>query len=80
MQDVAKKIVDALGGSQNIKSIESCITRLRIELKDPSRLDAGRIKELGAHWVTNLGGGAVQIIWGTYANLMENAIKEVMGR
>lgn len=80
MQETAEKIVEALGGKENIKGIEACITRLRIELNDPSKLNADRIKELGAHWVTNLGGGAVQIIWGTYANLMENAIKEVMGR
>jgi len=78
MQTKAKEIIAALGGKDNIKSIETCITRLRIELEDSSKLDVERIKKLGAHWVTNLGGGAVQIIWGTHANLMESAIKEAM--
>lgn len=78
IQTKAKEIVAALGGKNNIKSIEACITRLRIELKDSSKLETEKIKKLGAHWVTNLGGGAVQIIWGTYANLMESAIKEAI--
>jgi PTS system glucose-specific IIC component len=60
----SKQIVWALGGRSNIATLDNCITRLRVEVKDPSKVDAKRLKGLGAAGVVERG-QAVQAIFGT---------------
>src|SRR6266508_4238553 len=47
MDERAKSIVDGLGGVDNILDIEPCITRLRTEVRDPSRVDEAALKAAG---------------------------------
>jgi PTS system glucose-specific IIC component len=61
---LSKQIVWALGGRSNIATLDNCITRLRVEVKDPSKVDAKRLKGLGAAGVVERG-QAVQAIFGT---------------
>jgi PTS system glucose-specific IIC component len=61
---MARELVQAFGGQQNIRSLDACITRLRVELEDVSRADAARLKALGATGVVVVGDG-VQAIFGT---------------
>lgn len=44
---LAKKLLDAFGGSKNVEDAYSCNTRLRVEVKDPSLVNEQRIKQLG---------------------------------
>ena len=46
--DASLQIVRALGGRSNIVDLDSCITRLRVKLKDASKVNADRLKALGA--------------------------------
>ena len=46
--EVAKQIFDALGGHDNIVSIDNCITRLRLDVKDSSMINEQAIKRAGA--------------------------------
>lgn len=58
-----------LGGMENLKSIDACITRLRLVLHDTSLLKPDQVfKEMGAAGVMKLGGGATQIIFGARAD------------
>lgn len=43
-----RKILEYIGGKENIQEIDSCITRLRLILKDPSKLQEDKLKETGA--------------------------------
>ena len=45
---VAATILEGVGGAANIKSIDNCITRLRLEVKDSSLVDEKKIKSAGA--------------------------------
>ncbi|TDF96552.1 glucose PTS transporter subunit IIA [Paenibacillus piri] len=71
-------ILQALGGKENIKNIEACITRLRLTLVNDRLLDIASLKHLGAAGVIRLGGGNVQVVFGTYSELIREEIKKVL--
>lgn len=62
--ELPKALVLAFGGRRNIKSLDACITRLRVELNDVSRANPHRLKALGATGVLVVGSG-MQAIFGT---------------
>lgn len=62
---LAKKIYTAIGEKSNIISIDNCITRLRLELKDTSLVDQETIKKLGVPGVKLIDKHSFQVIIGT---------------
>jgi PTS system beta-glucosides-specific IIC component len=59
-------IVDCIGGLDNLRFANHCATRLRLKLKDLSKLDEGSLKAVdGVLGVRNIGDGEVQVIVGT---------------
>lgn len=68
--EFAHQLVLAFGGKSNIKSLDSCITRLRVELINLAKASPARLKALGAAGVVTAGTG-IQAIFGTRSeNLM----------
>ncbi len=62
--DKAVSFLDALGGSENIKDVTNCATRLRVSVKDESKLQPDSVfQAAGAHGVVR-NGKAIQIIIG----------------
>ena len=61
---VAKTILEGLGGKANVTSIDNCITRLRIEIKDQAAVDEKKIKSAGVKGVVRPGKNSVQVIIG----------------
>ena len=75
-QELIDDIVTALGGADNIDNIDACITRLRVTVKDASKVsDDARWKELQAKGVLRSGNG-VQVVYGTQAEIYKNKIRE----
>ena len=74
----APAVLEALGGPENIVSVDACITRLRVEVKDKSKVDKDRLKSLGAAGVIEVGNG-VQAIFGAKADGYKNAINDILG-
>ena len=71
------EIVKALGGIDNIKNIDACITRLRVTVKDETIvLDDEKWKEINAKGVIRSGKG-IQIIYGTQAEIYKNKIRSM---
>ena len=62
---VAKTILEGCGGKDNIASIDNCITRLRLEVKDITQVDDKKIKSAGVAGVMKPGKNSVQVIIGT---------------
>lgn len=62
--ELAGILVTAFGGKENIKSLDACITRLRVQVLDVHKVDRSKLKELGAAGVVVAGQG-VQAIFGT---------------
>jgi N-acetylglucosamine PTS system EIIB component len=77
MASKAEQIVAGLGGIENIDEVEGCITRLRVEVLDPSRVDEAALKAAGAHGVIKLG-TAIQIVVGTDADPIAADIEDMM--
>ena len=63
----APEVLAALGGEENAVSIDACITRLRVEVKDKSKVDKDKLKALGAVGVVEVGNG-IQAIFGAKAD------------
>jgi PTS system N-acetylglucosamine-specific IIB component len=75
--DKAQQIVDGLGGPGNILDIEACITRLRTEVRDPSRVDEVALKAAGVYGVVR-SGRAVQVVVGPEADTLASEIEDLM--
>lgn len=67
--------INELGGLDNIQTIDACITRLRITLKDLSLIDEAKVRSLGAMGVVKLGENNLQIIIGPKADSIAQCIK-----
>lgn len=78
LADDAKVIVEALGGPENIEDVDACITRLRVGVKDPTKVDHDAIKKLGAAGVLDVDGG-IQAVFGAKAILYKTAVLEELG-
>ncbi|MCV4232010.1 N-acetylglucosamine-specific PTS transporter subunit IIBC [Virgibacillus sp. LDC1] len=74
----AAKVLQNIGGADNITSIDACITRLRLVVKDEKAVKDSELKKLGASGVMRLGQGAVQVVFGPQAESIKDDIKEIM--
>jgi len=76
---LARQVLAALGGKENVQSVEGCITRLRLFVNDPEQIDEVRLKSLGASGVIKRGRIA-QVVMGTQsdriASRMNRFLKE----
>lgn len=75
---VSKRYLDSLGGIGNIQLMDSCITRLRVSLKDTSIINEADFKKIGASGLVRIGRNDVQVIVGTKAGLISEEIKKII--
>ena len=73
----SEQIIAALGGAENINTISACATRLRISLKDNSRVNEPVFKKLGSPGVLKVAGG-LQIIFGGKADLYSQEVNDLL--
>jgi len=72
----AEQILAALGGHGNILELEPCVTRLRVEVKDPSLVDERALKATGAFGVVR-SGKVVQVVVGPEADTLASDIEDL---
>lgn len=72
-----QKILEALGGAENVEEIEGCITRLRTEVEDSSVVDQAALKAMGVHGVV-VSGGMVQVVVGPEAENLAEDIQDLL--
>ncbi|MFN2563916.1 MAG: PTS glucose transporter subunit IIBC [Gemmatimonadaceae bacterium] len=72
---MAPRLVAAFGGADNIRSLDACITRLRVDLADVSRASPDTLKALGATGVVRVGNG-MQAIFGTRSENLKTDMEE----
>ncbi|PSJ38609.1 PTS N-acetyl-D-glucosamine transporter [Sphingomonas deserti] len=70
--------VGALGGATNFLRIDACMTRLRLELVDPARIDEPRLRALGAKGIVRPGGNALQVVLGPIADQVAGEIRDAV--
>ena len=69
--------IAALGGAANLSVVDACISRLRLTVADPARVDARALRQLGASGVVTLGAQNVQVIVGGEAEGLAAAIRRL---
>ncbi|WP_433499882.1 PTS transporter subunit EIIB [Sphaerimonospora sp. CA-214678] len=74
----AEAIVAGLGGTENIIEVEPCITRLRTEVRDASKVDRAALRAAGVHGVM-AAGNVVQVVVGPEADTIASDIEDIVG-
>ena len=75
--EVAAIILEGVGGKENVVSIDNCITRLRLEVKDNTVVDEKKIKSAGVSGVIRPGKTSVQVIVGTKVQFVADEFKKL---
>jgi glucose-like phosphotransferase system IIB component len=78
VQVKAQAYLEALGGPDNIKDIDGCVTRLRCTLVDPSKMDLRKLQAAGMVGRPMVIGKGVQVVVGTYAELIGTEINKIL--
>nr|NUR37538.1 PTS transporter subunit EIIC [Sphingomonas sp.] len=73
--DRGSQYAAALGGRANLQTIDACMTRLRLTLADPSKVDETALKALGARGVVRPGGNSVQVVVGPIADQLAQEVR-----
>ena len=74
---MAEIILEGVGGKENLASIDHCITRLRLEVKDRLLVDEKKIKSSGAAGVIRPGKTSVQVIIGPKVQFVYDEFKKL---
>ncbi len=71
-------LLAGLGGKENIQTLDNCITRLRVDVKDYSAVDDGLLKASGAKAVMKTGAESLQVVIGMKVQGVADAMRERM--
>ena len=80
LTQLATNYIAAVGGTDNLKAIDACITRLRLTVVDSARVNDAMCKRLGASGVVKLNKQTIQVIVGAKAESIGDAMKKVVAR
>ena len=75
---VAATILEGLGGKDNVASLDNCITRLRLEIRDNTLVNEKKIKSAGVAGVMRPGKTSVQVIVGTKVQFVADEMKKML--
>lgn len=76
--EVASIILEGLGGKENVTSLDNCITRLRMEIKEYDLVDEKKIKSAGIAGVIRPGKNSIQVIVGTKVQFVADEMKKML--
>lgn len=76
--DRASNILKGLGGRENIISLDNCITRLRLEVRDVNAIDQDLLLASGAKGVMKPGGNSVQVVIGLQVQQVAEELKKLL--
>ena len=76
--EIARIVLEGLGGKDNITSADNCITRLRMEVKDRLLVDEKKIKSAGVAGVIRPGKNSVQIVIGPKVQFVADELKKML--
>ena len=75
---LAAAVLAAVGGKENVKTVDCCATRLRFELGDSDLVDEAACKKAGALGVMKMDKGATQVIIGTQVQAVAEELKKLL--
>ena len=75
---VGEIVLEGIGGKDNVVSLDNCITRLRFEIKDYTKVDEKKIKSAGVAGVIRPNKNNVQVIVGTKVQFVADEIQKML--
>ena len=75
---MAKLVLEGLGGKDNIKELDYCATRLRLEINDYTQVDEKKIKQAGVAGVVRPSKTNVQVIVGPKVQFVHDELKKML--
>ena len=78
-EEYTKLMIEYLGGGENLKTVEACITRLRLVVNDTDLVDKDKLKSLGASGVMQVGNN-VQVVIGGKAEKVASDMRRELKR
>lgn len=76
----ARGFVAALGGAANLKLVDACTTRLRLQVADNASVDEAALRALGARGLIKPAAGSVQVVLGPEADMVAEEIRALLGQ
>jgi PTS system N-acetylglucosamine-specific IIC component len=74
----AREWLTALGGADNLVTVDACTTRLRLQITSQERIDEARLKQLGARGLVRPAANALQVVVGATADQLAGEIRAAM--
>lgn len=78
--EIAKIVIEALGGPSNIGTVDNCITRLRIDINDNKKIDKDLLKKSGCAGIFFPTTKHIHIVFGPLVEFVRNAVDDELGR
>ena len=79
-EKLALDIISAYGGKENIKNVDACITKLRIQVIDQTKVKFDELIKLGAKGITKPSRESVYAVFGTKADIIKNHMKDLLNK
>ena len=77
--EIARITLEGLGGSSNITRVENCISRLRVDLVDPEKVDQIKIREAGCSGIFFPSEKHIHVVFGPHVEFVKNEIDDLIG-
>lgn len=74
--EIADIVIEGLGGQNNIKNVDNCVTRLRIDLYDDNKIDEEKVKDSGSSGLFKAQKNHVHVVFGPHVEFIKNAVDE----
>lgn len=77
--EVAALVVEGLGGKSNINRVENCISRLRVDLGDVSKINKDVLRKSGCAGIFLPSPGHIHVVFGPHVEFVRNSVDDIMG-
>ncbi len=78
--EIARIVIKNLGGAENILKVENCVSRLRIDLKDPEKVNQTGLRDSGCAGIFFPSKNHIHIVFGPHVEFVRNAVDKEMKR
>ena len=79
-QLLALEVIAAYGGKDNIKNVDACITKLRVQVKNPDIVNKDQLLKLGARGIIKPSKESVYAVFGNKADFIKNKMNELLNK
>ncbi|MDF1487214.1 PTS transporter subunit EIIC [Tessaracoccus caeni] len=76
--ELAVLVIQGLGGKENIKNVDNCVSRLRVDLVSNEAVDRDILKDTGTSGIFFPQEGHIHIVFGPYVEFVRNAVDDAM--